>query len=93
MKAIELLKPHREDYANDIEWLDACAHEVRIYNRKLTTAIDRDVKSFSNVAKGGHLTEREKEAIHANTIHDYLQSHPLLMARYKQIGIGAFLEL
>lgn len=93
MRQIELRKPHREDYASELEWLDACAIEVRLYNRKLTTAIDRDIKSFAAVSHKGNLTGIERDKIHADTIHDYLQSHPMLMERYKQIGIGALLEI
>lgn len=93
MKPIELRKPHREDYASDMEWLDACAIEVRLYNRKLTQAIDSGVASYAQAIGKDHKTEREKEIYHADTIHDYLQSHPMLLQRYREIGIGCLLEI
>ncbi len=93
MRPIELRKPHREDYASELEWLDACAIEVRLYNRRLAQAIDSSTRTYAQAVGKEHKTEREKEQYHADTIHDYLQSHPLLMERYKQIGIGALLEI
>jgi hypothetical protein len=93
MKPIELRKPVRSDYESDSEWLDAMAIEVRLYNRRLAQAIDSDTRSYAQAVGKDHKTEREKEKYHADTIHDYLSSHPLLMARYKQIGIGALLEI
>src|SRR5271154_858312 len=93
MKPIELRKPVRSDYASDIEWLDAMAIEVRLYNRRMAQAIDSDTRSYAQAIGKDHKTEAEKEAYHADTIHDYLQSHPMLLQRYREIGIGCLLEI
>lgn len=92
MKPIELRKPVRSDYANDIEWMDACIAEVRIYNRRMLQAIDSVPGITANDRIKNKLTSKQIEARDADTVHDYLQSHPALLQRYREIGIGCLLE-
>lgn len=94
MKTIELRKPVREEYANENEWLDACAIELRLYQRRMMQAIDATIpKTTPNYKGHDKLTEAERTKRDADTIHDYLQKHPALLQRYREIGIGCLLEI
>lgn len=83
---LEYREPHRSDYATETEWCEACINATLEYQRATFRAID------SAILPAKMRTEKPRVA-EKSTVHDYLQAHPVLLRRYKEIGPLALLEL
>lgn len=87
MPRIEMRMPSPEDYPNDpLGYVTAIFDAQEQYRKDCFAAIDRCMSTSG--------TRREpSQPKFERTIHDYLQDHPELLKRYKQIGPLALLEI
>jgi hypothetical protein len=87
MKQPEQLKPDRSYYDNDLDYMMAVAVCIQEYEKKMLRYIDATTDRTH--------TFRHQAAFvqDIETLHDYLQKHPLLLARYKTEGVAALFEI
>ncbi len=83
-KPPEFVRPIRDQYESESDYIYACGAAAREYNNRMMHAID----AASNVG----MFTRKPEAKPKFSAHDYLSDRPELLKRYKEIGPAALLE-
>lgn len=92
---IEFIRPARENYSNEHDYIRAYGLALKEYNRKCMRIIDKESTRKGTVYntddKRGAKTGIERDRYNLDSLHDFLQDRPHLLARYKKYGLQGLL--
>ena len=84
MRIPEFVRPIRDQYESEADYIYACGAAVREYNNRMMHAID--------ASSGAGMFTRMPDVKAKISMHEYLSDRPELLKRYKEIGPAALLE-
>ena len=87
MKSPELLKPHREDYESEQDWLLAFGQCLINFNNQQMRAIDRTIGAKYRTQ--APISQQKP----ADTIHDYAAKRPNFLARMRSGSIKDLMDI